>query len=129
MEHLQFTQKLVAEVIRSKAAEKKTWLRMNWKPHIKWTKLEVKARLLKAAGSMRFLSQASGWRAYYRARGISTRCVSRLCDAEDTDAHAKICKFIETKWEEKFEDDIKKKAEYCVNLHRERLRKYGYPIL
>ena len=78
---------------------------------------------------MRFLSQASGWRAYYRARGILTKCVSRMCDAEDTADHAKICKFMETKWNDKLDEDLLLKAKYYVNLHKERLRKYAYPIL
>ncbi len=116
-------------MLRGKAAEKKAWLSMNWRPHFKWTKLEAKARLLEAAGSFRFLAQASGWKSYYRARGVDTRCVSRLCDSEDTATHAKICKFMETKWNEKYEDDLKLKAVYYVNLHKERLRKYGFPIL
>ena len=120
---------LLCEVLRGKAAEKKAWLRMNWRPHFKWTKLEAKARLMEAAGSFRFLAQASGWKSYYRARGVDTRCVSRLCDSEDTATHAKICKFMETKWNEKYEDDLKLKAVYYVNLHKERLKKYGFPIL
>ena len=30
---------------------------------------------------------------------------------------------------EKYEDDLKLKAVYYVNLHKERLKKYGFPIL
>lgn len=29
------------------------------------------------------------------------------CDTEDTDSNAKICKFVETKWQEKFEGNNK----------------------
>ena len=120
---------LMREIWTGKAAEKRMGLGMKWRMHLKWTKLEAKARLLHSAGNLKFLSQASGWRAYYRARGISTRCVSRLCDSEDTAEHAKICKFMETKWDEKFEEDEKLRARYYVNLHRERLKKYAFPIL
>ena len=120
---------LMREIWMGKAAEKKMGLGMKWRMHLKWTKLEAKARLLESAGNLKFLSQASGWRAYYRARGISTSCVSRLCDSEDTAEHAKICKFMETKWDEKFEKDEKLRARYYVNLHRERLKKYAFPIL
>ena len=120
---------LFKEVLGSKAAEKRTWLRLRVKPHFKWTKLEARARILEAAGGLRFLAQASGWRSFYRARQLSVRCVSRLCEEDDTDSHAKVCKFMETKWNDAFEENNKKKAEYYVKLNRERRRRFGLPIL
>ena len=120
---------LLMEVWGSTAAEKRTWLRLRVKPHFKWPKLQARARILEAAGGFRFLAQASGWKSFYRARQLSVRCVSRLCDADDTASHAKICKFMNTKWLEKFEDDNKLKAEYYVRLNKERRIRYGLPIL
>ena len=52
-----------------------------------------------------------------------------MCDTEDTADHTKICKFMETKWNDKLDEDLLLKAKYYVNLHKERLRKYAYPIL
>ena len=66
---------------------------------------------------------------YYRARQVSVRCVSRLCEDDDTAEHAKVCKFMETKWMDKYEEDNKLKAEYFARLSRERRRRFGYPLL
>ena len=120
---------LLREVWGSKAAEKRVWLRLRVKPHFKWPKNEARARILEAAGGFRFLAQSSGWKAYYRARQISTNCVSRLCKEEDTMAHAKICPFMNTRWSDKYDEDKKLKAEYFSRLSKERRRRFGYPIL
>ena len=120
---------LLLEVWGSKAAEKRTWLRLRTKPHFKWTRCEARARILEAAGGLRFLAQASGWKSFYRARQLSVRCVSRLCEEDDTASHAKVCKFMNTKWQDSFDEDNKKKAEYYVKLSRERRRRFGLPIL
>ena len=34
------------------------------------------------------MANASRWKSYYRARDVSTRCMSRLCSEDDTAAHA-----------------------------------------
>lgn len=120
---------LLKAVLSSKSAEKRVWLRLRVKPHFKWPKMEARARILEAAGGFRFLAQASGWKTFYRARQISSRCVSRLCTEDDTASHAKECPFMNTKWMEKFEDDNKLKAEYYVKLNKERRRRFGFPIL
>ena len=120
---------LLREVWGSRAAEKRVWLRLRVKPHFKWPKNEARARILEAAGGFRFLAQSSGWKAYYRARQISTNCVSRLCKEEDTMAHAKICPFMNTRWSDKYDEDKKLKAEYFSRLSKERRRRFGYPIL
>ena len=120
---------LLREVWGSSASEKRVWLRMRIKPHFKWPKNEARARILEAAGGLRFLAQSSGWKAYYRARQVSTRCVSRLCVEDDTQAHAMVCPFMTTKWMEKYNEDKKMKAEYFARLSKERRRKYGFPIL
>ena len=75
---------LFKEVWMSRTAEKRTWLRLRVKPHFKWPKVMARARILEAAGGMRFMAQASGWRSFYRARQLSVTCVSRLCVEEDT---------------------------------------------
>ena len=120
---------LFREIWASKAAERRTWLRLKFKPHFKWPKMLARARILEAAGGLRFMAQASGWKTFYRARQMSVNCVSRLCDSEDTLSHAKICKFMDTKWSKSFEEDNKLKADYVVRLNRERRVKYGLPIL
>ena len=120
---------LLREVWDSKAAEKRTWLRLRFKPHFKWPKMMARARILEAAGGMRFMAQASGLKSFYRARQLSVTCVSRMCPEDDTANHAKICKFMNTKWSEKFNGDNKLKAEYYVKLSRERRRRFGLPIL
>ena len=120
---------LLKEVWKSKAGEKRAWLRLKVKPHFKWPKMQARARILEAAGGLRFLAQASGWRSYYRARQVSVRCVSRFCEDDDTLDHAKVCKFMETKWMEKYEDDNRMKAEYFAKLSKERRRRFGYPLL
>ena len=89
----------------------------------------ARARILVAAGGMRFMAQASGWKSFYRARQLSVNCVSRMCDAEDTADHAKVCRFMTTKWSDKFEGDNKLTAEYYVKLNKERRRRFGLPIL
>ena len=120
---------LLREVWNSSSGEKRAWLRLKVKPHFKWPKVEARARLLEAAGGFRFLAQASGWRSFYRARQISVRCVSRLCEEDDTAEHAKRCKFMETVWMDKYDDDNQLKARYFSRLSAERRRKYGFPIL
>ena len=120
---------LLSEVWNSSSGEKRVWLRLKVKPHFKWPKVEARARILEAAGGLRFLAQGSGWRSYYRARRISVRCVSRLCEEDDTAHHAKRCKFMETKWMDKYDDDDQLKARYFSRLSSERRRKYGFPIL
>ena len=120
---------LLKEVWESSAGEKRAWLRLKVKPHFKWPKVQARARILEAAGGLRFLAQSSGWRSYYRARQVSVRCVSRLCEEDDTADHAKVCKFMETKWKDDYEDDNQKKAEYFARLSRERRRRFGYPLL
>ena len=120
---------LLMEVWRSKAAEKRSWLRLRWKPHFKWPKMMARARILQAAGGMRFMAQASGWKSFYRARQLSVTCVSRMCKEDDTAEHAKKCKFMNTKWSDKFEGDNKLSAEYYVKLNKERRRRFGLPIL
>ena len=120
---------LLREVWASKAAEKRTWLRLRLKPHFKWPKMLARARMMEAAGGLRFMAQASGWKSFYRARQLSVMCVSRLCDEEDTLSHAKSCKFMYTKWSDNFEDDNHKKSDYLVKLNYERRRRFGLPIL
>ena len=71
----------------------------------------------------------SGWRSFYRARNISTSCVSRFCAAEDTEYHAKRCTFMETKWKDEYDDDDRLKARYLAKLSGERLRRFDLPIL
>ena len=122
-------EELLRDVWKSSVVERRAWLRLRWKPHFKWPKMQARARILEAAGGLRFLAQASGWKSYYRARQVSTSCVSRLCDAEDTAEHAKICKFMITKWKDDYEDDNRMKADYFTRLNRERRRRYGFPIL
>ena len=75
------------------------------------------------------MAQASGWKTFYRARQLSVMCVSRMCDAEDTYSHAKICKHMNTKWSDSFEGDNRLKADYVVRLNNERRRRFGLPIL
>ena len=87
---------LLREVWMSKAAEKRTWLRLRLKPHFKWPKMLARARVLDSAGGLRFMAQASGWKSFYRARQLSVMCVSRMCSEEDTLYHAKRCKFMYT---------------------------------
>ena len=120
---------LLKEILDSSSAQKKPWVRARIKPHFKWPKMMARARLLEAAGGFRFMAQASGWKSFYRARQLSVSCVSRMCVEDDTADHAKICKFMNTKWNEKYEGDNKLTAEYWVKLNRERFRRYGLPIL
>ena len=120
---------LMREIWASKSVEKRTWLRLRVKPHFKWPKFEARARILEAAGGFRFMAQASGWKSFYRARQLSVSCVSRMCDADDTADHAKICKFMFTKWLDKYDGNNKLKAEYYVRLSRERRKRFGLPIL
>ena len=120
---------LLEDNLKSRVTERRTWLRMNLKPHFAWPKIKARARLMEAAGELRFLANALGWRSYYRARNISTRCVSRLCAEDDTAAHAKECPFMERKWEKEYKADTKKRAQYYVELNRERRRRFDYPIL
>ena len=120
---------LLREVLNSSAAQQRVWLRLRIKPHFKWPKAMARARILEAAGGFRFMAQASGWRSFYRARQLSVTCVSRMCKEDDTASHAKICKFMNTKWKEKYEGDNKLTAEYYVTLSRERRRRFGLPIL
>ena len=120
---------LFREILASKSAERRTWLRLRIKPHFKWPKMLARARILEAAGGFRFMAQASGWKTFYRARQLSVMCVSRMCDAEDTYSHAKICKHMNTKWSDSFEGDNRLKADYVVRLNNERRRRFGLPIL
>ena len=113
----------------SNSVESRLRLREKFRPQFNWTKSQARARLLKAANNLKFLSQASGWRTYYRARQMSTRCPSRMCKEEDTERHARTCPFMETKWEAKFTTDKKLQASYLVKLNRERRVKYNLPIL
>ena len=119
---------LFRDCLRSKV-ESRITLKEQFKPQFKWSKMEAKARLLSAAGCLKFLSQASGWRSFYRARDISTLCVSRLCSEEDTEDHAKKCKFMYTVWKEEYEGDREKRVAYLVKLNRERRRRFNFPIL
>lgn len=67
---------LLVDNFKSSSSERRHCLRMNQKPHFGWSRMEARARLMEASGGFRFMANASGWKSYYRARDVSTRCVS-----------------------------------------------------
>ena len=64
------------------------------------------------------------WRSYYEKKGDSVSCPSHLCGSEvDSLDHAKVCKFLETKFDERKMSHPKEFSKYLVRLNQERF--YG----
>ena len=96
------------------------------KAHFNWDKLKSKAMIAVRTGSLKF---KNAWRLYNVKRGVGVRCVNRMCDGIDELKHAQVCKFYNTKWDDKFLDSESDMAEYILQLNRERLTRYRLPIL
>ena len=81
----------------------------------------ARAQLFYKMGTLRFRAT---WRSYYEKKGDSVSCPSHLCGSEvDSLDHAKVCKFLETKFDERKMSHPKEFPKYLVRLNQERF--YG----
>ena len=78
-------------------------------------------------GSLRFRGTWAGY--YKKKKGESVSCPSDLCGTEvDSLAHAKVCPFMETKWDERKMKNPKEVSKYLEKLNSERFRRWRMPL-
>ena len=95
-----------------------------------FTRLSARAVLFWRVGSLRF---RASWMNANEKTAQGVRCVSRLCNENDSLEHALRCKFMRTnvkmKMKAKDVDDDEKMADYLIELNRERRNRFRSPIM
>ena len=113
-------------VMRSRMMQPSTSLKSQATWYHSWTRSAARAQLFLRLGSLRFRAT---WAGYYKKRGESVSCHSNLCGTEvDSLAHAKVCPFMETKWDERKMKNPKEMSKYLEKLNSERFRRWRMPL-
>ena len=89
-----------------------------------WDKNSARAILFWRTGALKFRTT---WRIYNQKKGIGIGCVMPMCPGTDDLNHVKVCKFYDTKWDDKFQLE-KDLASYLVKISRERFIKVKLPL-
>ena len=113
-------------VMRSRVMQPSTSMKSQAKWYHSWTRTEARAQLFLRLGSLRF---KSNWAGHYKKRGESVSCPSDLCGTEvDSLAHAKVCPFMETKWNARKMQNPREVSKYLMRLNIERIRRWRMPL-